>query len=191
MASFETGQLFESGKLFETGQLLLQAGTLGAGVLSGLYFIFSFCVMGALNSQPPASAIATMNAINLVIVNPPFMLFFMGTPIVCALVLHTCFKEGFGTTLDNKFAAAGALVLLVAEFALTAVVHVPKNNALAAYTLGGRASEDALTWAAYYTSWTAWNHVRMMASMATVLLLSSASRLRAARLALAQPTQMR
>jgi len=169
--------------------VLLQAGVLGSGVLSGLYFIFSFCVMGALNAQPPEVAIATMNTINLVIVNPPFMLVFMGTPIVSGWLLFTCFKEGLGASLDNKCTAAGALVLLLGEFLLTAVVHVPKNDGLAAYTVGSAA--DASIWAAYYTTWTAWNHVRMLASMATVVLLSSALQLRAARLTVEQPTEMR
>ena len=157
------------------------------GLLSGLYFIFSFCVMQALNTQPPASAIATMNSINVAIVNPPFMLVFMGTPIVCALLLRACVKEGLGATLDNKCTAAGALVLLLGEFLLTLAVHIPKNDALAAYTGGS----DAATWAAYYTTWTPWNHVRMIASVATVLLLSSASHLRAARLAVEQPVLRR
>mmetsp|Transcript_23629 Transcript_23629/g.70629 ORF Transcript_23629/g.70629 Transcript_23629/m.70629 type:complete len:101 (+) Transcript_23629:189-491(+) len=40
------------------------AGTVGSGLLGGLYFIFSFCVMQALNTQPPATAIHVMNSIN-------------------------------------------------------------------------------------------------------------------------------
>ena len=66
----------------DIGQIMRGSAILGAGCLSGLYFIFSFCVMGALDAQPPASAIATMNSINAVIVNPPFMLIFMGTPLI-------------------------------------------------------------------------------------------------------------
>jgi uncharacterized membrane protein len=162
------------------GALLLQAGILGSGLLSGLYFIFSFCVMNALNAQSPSSAIATMNSINEVIINPPFILVFMGTPIVCAVLLYSCFKEGLGKTIDNQFTAAGALVLLVGEFLLTAVVHVPKNDALAAYAVGS--GSDVSTWANYYTTWTPWNHVRMLASMVTVTLLSTALHLRALRL---------
>ena len=145
----------------DAGQLLLQAGVLGSGVLSGLYFIFSFCVMNVLNMQPPASAIS---AINRMIVNPSFMLFFTGTPLVCALLLRSCVKEGIGTSLDNKCTTAGALSLLVGEFLLTLAVHIPKNDALAAYTLGS--GSDISVWADYYTSWTAWNHVRMLASIA-------------------------
>ena len=176
----------------DTVNILLQAGVVGAGLLSGLFFIFSFCVMKALNTQPPASAIATMNSINAVIVNPPFMLVFMGTPIVCAVLLGFCINEGFGVSIDNKLAAAGSLVLLIGEFVLTLAVHIPKNNALAAYLPGSSGNDDLSTWAKYYITWTAWNHVRMMASVATVALLSSALQLRATRLASErQSTQMR
>ena len=164
---------------FDVSTLMLQAGVLGSGLLGGLYFIFSFCVMRALNMQPPASAIATMNDINTVIVNPPFMLVFMGTPLVCAWLLHQCVKEGIGATLENKLSAAGATILLVAEFFLTLSVHIPKNDALAAYALGS--GSDASTWAQYYRTWTAWNHVRLAASVATVVLLSSALRVRGER----------
>ena len=36
----------------------LAAGTVGAAILGGCYFIFSFCVMDALNQQGPSQAIA-------------------------------------------------------------------------------------------------------------------------------------
>ena len=166
---------------FDPGQLLLHVGLLGSGVLSGLYFIFSVCVMTALNEQPAASALSTMNKINAVIVNPPFLLVFIGTPLVCALLLGVCVREGVGASLDNKLAVTGALVLLLGEFLLTLVVHIPKNDALAAHTPGSRS--DSAVWADYYASWTAWNHIRMLASMATVVCMSSALQQRAARLA--------
>lgn len=165
----------------KAGQLLLGAGALGSAMLAGLYFIFSFCVMRALDAQPPASAIATMNAINRLIINPPFLAVFMGTPAVCAALLWLCGREGFGAHVDTKCTAAGALALLLGEFALTAIVHVPKNNALAAYALGS--ASDASTWQKYSASWTAWNHVRMAASVGAAALFSAALHFRAARLA--------
>ena len=170
------------------GQWMLQGGIVGSGVLSGLYFIFSFCVMKALNAQPPASAIATMNSINTIIVNPPFLLFFMGTPLMCALLLRSCFKEGMGSSLDNTFSAAGAVVLILGEFLLTLAVHIPKNDSLAAYAIGS--ANDVSTWANYYTTWTAWNHVRMAASMVSMVLFSVALHLRAAWLAVERPSPM-
>ena len=160
----------------------LTAGCVGSGLLSGLYFIFSFCVMQSLNEQPPSSAIATMNTINVRIVNPAFMVVFMGTPLAAAWILQRCIKEGVRSSPDNLHAAAGALLLLVGEFLLTLVLHIPKNDALAAYA-AARGGDDALTWSNYYTSWTAWNHVRMIASIAACALWSSALHLRGARLA--------
>ena len=164
----------------DAGHILLHASVLGSGVLSGLYFIFSFCVMRALNTQAPASAISTMNAINVAIVNPPFILFFLGTPLVCAFLLGLCFWEGFGSSLDNTLTASGALVLLLGEFLLTLVANIPKNNALAAHTPGSTSASDSAVWANYYKSWTAWNHVRMLASNITVVCMSSALQQRSA-----------
>ena len=171
---------------FDPGQLLLHAGLLGSGVLSGLYFIFSVCVMRALNAQSPTSAISAMNAINTEIINPPFLLVFIGTPLVCAFLLGMCVREGIGASLDNKLTASGALALLLGEFLLTLVVHIPKNDALAAHTPGSRS--DSAVWVEFYTSWTAWNHVRMLASMIAVVCMSSALQQRAARLAVLRHT---
>ena len=169
-------------------QWLLHAGVLGSGVLSGLYFIFSFCVMKSLNAQGPAAAIATMNAINVTIVNPFFIFFFMGTPVLCATLLGLSVKEGVGSSLDTKLTTAGALVLLIGELLLTLVLHIPKNDALAAHKPGQ--ASDAAVWADYYTSWTAWNHVRMLASMITVACMSYALQERAARLAVLKHVQI-
>ena len=167
---------------------LLHAGVLGSGVLSGVYFIFSFCVMKSLDAQGATSAIATMNAINVIIVNPFFSLFFFGAPIVCAALLGLAVKEGVGSSLDTKLTTAGALVLLIGELLLTGVVHIPKNNALSVYKPGQ--ASDAAVWADYYTSWTAWNHVRGFASMVTVACLSYALQERAARLAVLKHMQI-
>ena len=45
---------------FDRIRVGLVAGTVGAAILGGCYFIFSFCVMDALNQQGPANAIANI-----------------------------------------------------------------------------------------------------------------------------------
>jgi len=45
---------------FDRIRVGLVAGTVGAAILGGCYFIFSFCVMDALNAQGPANAIANI-----------------------------------------------------------------------------------------------------------------------------------
>jgi uncharacterized membrane protein len=67
---------------------------------------------------------------------------------------------------------AGSLVYVVGTILVTIVVHVPRNDALAA-TDGGSA-EGALLWAGYLTTWTAWNHARAFAAFAAAALLTMA-----------------
>ena len=54
----------------------------GSGLIAGVFFIFSVCIMRVLGSQPPAQGIATMQAISVVIINPWFMTVFLGTGIL-------------------------------------------------------------------------------------------------------------
>ena len=62
--------------------ILTFAAALGAGLMAGLFFAFSTCVMTALGRQPAPCGIAAMQAVNEVILNPVFLLVFMGTPAV-------------------------------------------------------------------------------------------------------------
>uniref|UniRef100_A0A7S3ZSQ7 DUF1772 domain-containing protein n=1 Tax=Pelagomonas calceolata TaxID=35677 RepID=A0A7S3ZSQ7_9STRA len=164
---------------FDRIRVGLVAGTVGAAILGGCYFIFSFCVMDALNQQDPQTAINTMNSINVVIVNPKFIAAFMGTPLICCWLVAEALAVGVGSSTDVALMFGGALTLIVGEFLETIICHIPKNDALAAHKKGGN---DAEVWARYYTSWTAWNHVRMVASLATVVQFSLALFYRGARL---------
>ena len=56
--------------------------TVGAGVMAGIFFTFSAVIMRALDRLPAGQGIAAMQSINKVIVNPLFMLFFLGTPLL-------------------------------------------------------------------------------------------------------------
>ncbi|CAD7971618.1 unnamed protein product [Amoebophrya sp. A120] len=86
--------------------VLLALTILGSGVLAGLYFIFSVCVMPALDEQPDATvAIDVMNSINVVIINEYFMLVFMGTPILAVLLfLQELRFLQLGTGAPNAYA---------------------------------------------------------------------------------------
>ena len=63
-SSFEPVRKLMAG--FDRIRVGLVAGTVGAAILGGCYFIFSFCVMDALNAQGPANAIA-----NICVALPP------------------------------------------------------------------------------------------------------------------------
>jgi uncharacterized membrane protein len=144
------------------------AAALGAALMAGLYFAFSVAVMTAFARIAPASGMAAMQSINVVILNPWFLLAFAGTAVVCAVLAVMALL---------RWSEPGAAPLLIAcalyligNVAVTMVCNVPLNNALAA---ADPASADAL-WSRYLSTWTAWNHVRTLSCLAALALLIGA-----------------
>ncbi|WP_395846195.1 DUF1772 domain-containing protein [Cystobacter fuscus] len=143
---------------------------LGCGLMAGLFFTFSTFVMRALSRLPPGEGMAAMQAINSAILNPLFFTLFFGTAAVClwAVVasLLRWHHEGSACRL------AGGALYLVGGLLVTAVFNVPMNEKLAATP--SSSPEAAALWSSYLTNWTAWNHVRTVASLAAAALLTLA-----------------
>lgn len=134
---------------------------LGAGAIGGFFFAFSACVMAALSRQPPAQGIATMQAINIVVINPLFLGTFLGTAALCVVVSGLAVLDWDGPRRVCSLAAS-ALYLLGSIF-VTMRFNVPRNDALAA--VSPDSAEGQRLWSNYLQSWTAWNHVRCAASL--------------------------
>ena len=145
---------------------------LGSGLMAGFFFAFSVSVMKALDRLPPAQGIAAMQSINVVVINPVFLIAFFGTAVACVAVavsaLFACQEPGAAYLL------AGALLYLAGSFLVTIVFNVPRNDALAAVDPSSAAG--GALWASYLTAWTAWNHVRTAAALAAAAALSIALR---------------
>lgn len=143
------------------------AAALGSALVAGVFYAFSAFVMPALARLPAADGIAAMQAINVTAVMPGFMAGFMGTAVLCLVVLAGTFL-GHG----GGWAATGALLYLIGTLGITAVANVPRNNLLAA--LDPAAAGAASAWASYLSGWTLWNHLRGLAGLggAAVLIVS-------------------
>lgn len=150
---------------------------LAAALNAGLFFIFSVCIMAAFARLSPAEGAAAMNAINVVIQNPLFFSAFFGATILSLALAVMGFLEGGSA---GWVAAIGGIVFLVGMFGVTVVFNVPMNDALAAAPAGS--PEQAALWERYLSDWTAWNHVRTVASLIAVGLFSVAYRWSAAAL---------
>jgi uncharacterized membrane protein len=108
-----------------------------------------------------------MQAINVVIVNPLFMLIFLGTAAASlGLVIVGLVSPEPGAHVDAI--VAGALYL-VGSIVVTAAVNVPRNDAVDALDPAVPGSADA--WLSYLGEWTAWNHVRTISCVAALVLL--------------------
>jgi uncharacterized membrane protein len=134
---------------------------LGAGIMGGLFFIFSNTVMAAFGKLPAPNGIAAMNSINLTILNGTFLSMFMGTALISAVLL-VCSLVGWMPS-GGALALAGSLVYLVGILGVTMVFNVPMNDALAAVQPDSAAA--ASLWQDYLSRWTMWNHVRTIAGI--------------------------
>ena len=143
---------------------------LGSGLMAGFFFAFSVCVMKALGLQPPARGIAAMQSINVVVINPVFLIAFFGTAVACVAVAISALRIWPGP--GAAYLLAGCLLYLIGSVLVTIVFNVPRNDALAA--VDPASADGAAVWASYLTAWTAWNHVRTVTAFAAAVLLTIA-----------------
>lgn len=140
---------------------LIFSAAIGAGVNAGLFFIFSVCIMGALGRLPAAQGVAAMQSINVVILNPWFMLAFLGTALLSLVLVAVAVFTGSPARL---YVIAGGLLFLAGTILVTMVFNVPMNNALEA--LAPQSEEAARLWSStYLVDWVRWNHVRTLSSL--------------------------
>ena len=149
---------------------LTRVGAIGAGLIGGLFFVFSMCIMPALDRLAPNEGTAAMQKINIVIQNPLFLLAFMGTGLAAAALPVTS-----AWTWDEPNSAlrlAGGLLYVFGVIVLTFAYHIPRNDALDAVTAG--TPEAAAEWARFLKEWVPWNHVRTVTSIASTITLTLA-----------------
>jgi len=143
---------------------------IGCGLIAGIFFAFSTFVMKALAQQPSAPGIATMQAINITVINPLFMTAFLGTGVACLVVaIASLLKWQYG---GSGYVLAGCLLYLIGSVGVTIAGNVPLNDALA--VIKPDSLEATKVWSTYLNSWTFWNHVRTIASIAAATLLTLA-----------------
>ena len=135
------------------------SSAVSAAMMAGLYFAFSTSVMGALRQQPQPSGIATMQSANEVILNPLFMVLFVGSTLSCLALAITA-------KLSDQpmpwLRIGAATLFIIGSFVITAAINVPLNDKLAAVDPASAHGLDV--WHEYLTNWTAWNHVRAASS---------------------------
>jgi Predicted integral membrane protein len=135
-------------------------GALGSGLMAGMFYVFSFCIMPALARVPPENGMRVMQEINVTVLVPIFLAVFIG---MAALSLAAIILGGANLNrVDGWPLVLGGLFYLLGTFGVTMARNVPRNEALAKAapeSAGGQA-----LWSTYLTEWTFWNHVRSIAA---------------------------
>ena len=144
--------------------ILTFLAALGSGLMAGFFFAFSATVMWALGRIQPASGIAAMQAINVVVLNPLFLGTFFGTALL-SLVLDIVALMDWSAPWSG-YLVAGSLLYFVGTFLVTLLFNVPLNNRLAA--VKPDSAEGKAVWTHYLRVRTAWTHVRTVAPLAAM-----------------------
>jgi uncharacterized membrane protein len=152
--------------------VLTSFAALFSAAAGGMMYVFSTFVMRGLDRTGPVEAITAMRGMNVEAnSNPVFLLGYFGATILALLV---------GVIAAIQLRQPGSWVVLVgAVFAILAAIitmafNVPLNNHLDTVNPVGLSTADAAReWQAYFSTWTAWNHVRTVASFvgATLMLV--------------------
>ncbi|WP_067438929.1 anthrone oxygenase family protein [Nocardioides jensenii] len=103
------------------GQSALVVGTVGTGLIAGIFFAFSTSVMPGLAHTDDRTFVEAMQQLNLAILNPVFLLLFMAPlPALGVAVV----------TGPSRPWVIAALVLYVIAFGITTAGNIPLNDAL-------------------------------------------------------------
>ena len=138
----------------------------GAGVMTGLLFAFSNFVMQALAKLPSTEGMFAMQQINEKIINPVFLAFFMGTPLLCGTIgLYSAWNLG---SIGSAFSLAGSILYLIGPFGITMLCNVPLNNRLALADV----NQAEVIWPDYQIRWQRWNHARTYIGLVSIVLLA-------------------
>ncbi|MEV0298101.1 anthrone oxygenase family protein [Nocardia sp. NPDC050710] len=149
----------------------LIAAVLATGLVAGVFYAYAISVMPALNRTDDRTIIDVMQKINVVIINPWFMIGFLGTVGFSVLAAALHLGKDHRTTL---IWIGIALALNVIAFAVTSGLNVPLNDALAAAGDPAQIGDPAAVRADYESAWVRWNIVRAVLHTLAFLVLCGA-----------------
>jgi uncharacterized membrane protein len=149
--------------------VVLMTATISAAGIAGLFYAFSCSVMPGLARSSDHTFVETMRNINRAILNPWFLLPFLGSiPLIALAVLLAWAGQG-RPALPWLIAA---LVVYGVAFLITMVVNVPLNVALEAAGDPGHITDLAAVRARFEDRWARWNTIRAIVHTAAFGLLA-------------------
>lgn len=142
------------------------------GSMAGLLFGWLVSVIPGLRKVDDTSYVATMQSVNVWIVNPMFLVPFIATPLVLGLAGIVQLRAGEQRRAWLLFGSA--VTYAVGVLTVTGVGNIPLNNQLDSFELEGASSAGlARERSGYEGSWNRWHLVRTSASALAFTLATS------------------
>lgn len=157
---------------------LLMAGLVtaafGNALVAGVFLTFSSFVMPALARIAPASGIAAMQSINVVVVPSLFIRIFAVTTLISAVLVFVPAVRG--TSATSWLICVAGLVSVAGSFGATMLLNVPLNDALARVAPGTHEATEV--WTMFLRDWGKANFARALASaLASAMFLGASLQL--------------
>jgi uncharacterized membrane protein len=139
------------------------------GLAAGLFYSYSCSVVNGLGKLDDKEYLLSFQSINREIINPVFMLSFMGSLIVLPIAAWMTYKNGAAPSF--YFLLAAAIVYAVGVFGITMAGNVPLNNMVDKFDIGN-ASVEALRSMRdkFENKWNTLQHVRTLANITAFVL---------------------
>ena len=139
--------------------VVLLTATISTGAIAGLFYAFACSVMPGLARSSDHTFVETMQNINRAILNPVFLLPFVGSIPLIGLAVVLAWGVPGRPALPWIIAA---LVVYVVAFLITMVVNVPLNNALDVAGEPDNIADLAAVRARFEATWVRWNVLRAL-----------------------------
>ncbi|UGT59595.1 DUF1772 domain-containing protein [Nocardia asteroides] len=149
----------------------LIAAVVGTGLVAGVFYAYAISVMPALRQTDDRVVLDVMQRINVVIINPWFLVAFIGTIGFTGLAALLHLGSEYRAVLG--WIAIG-LALNVFAFAVTIALNVPLNNVLDAAGDVNSIADPAALRAEYESPWVRWNVLRAVLHTAAFTVLCGA-----------------
>jgi uncharacterized membrane protein len=136
---------------------VLVVATLTVGLMAGVFGLYAHTIMRGLGNTDDRTFVGAFQEIDRAIINPIFMLTFLGALVTTGVVALLYWRDG-GSVRPWVVAA---FVLYLAVFVITIAVHVPLNDDIKAAGDPDRIGDLAAVRDAFHENrWVAWNVVR-------------------------------
>lgn len=154
--------------------LLTLAAIVSSGLMGGLFFAWTVSVIPGTARTADTVYVSTMQHINRAIVNPGFVVPFIGVPVVLAAAGYLQWRVG--EVGKARLLIGAAVLYLVGVLGVTGGGNVPLNNTLESFSLDGATAEAVARHRQDYEGpWNRWHYLRTVASVAAFAMATAAA----------------
>lgn len=140
------------------------------GLSAGLFYAWAVSVIPGTKLTSNISYLETMQHINRAIINPWFMVIFMG-PLL-GMIISGIMNYGSGIDATFWYVVVAFLTYLVGTFGVTALGNVPLNDGLDAIPIGKLTGDEMNSIRlAYEQRWNKLHNIRTLFSVVSFVLL--------------------